>query len=81
MSAEPEHAVKKPKVNLKYVPPPSLLKSEETNTINSDASGAEKREELDTSTAILRVSSARKPANDHKPQFLIEMIACHTSLG
>jgi transitional endoplasmic reticulum ATPase len=56
MSAEPDHVEHKKKVNLKYESPEdsSLPKDKDTDMKDSDASGAEKKEELDTSTAILK---------------------------
>lgn len=54
MSAEPEHVEHKKKVNLKYAQPDEPNSTHDTDMLDSDASGAEKKEELDTSTAILK---------------------------
>jgi hypothetical protein len=55
MSDEPAKATpRKEKVNLKYVSLCSTLLDCKANPFNSDASGAEKKVELDTSTAILK---------------------------
>ncbi len=55
MSAEPEKATpRKEKVNLQYVSFCPTRLDDKANSVYSDASGAEKKEELDTSTAILK---------------------------
>jgi transitional endoplasmic reticulum ATPase len=54
MSAEPDHVEHKKKVNLKYEDPENSSLPQDTDMKDSDASGAEKKEELDTSTAILK---------------------------